>query len=1041
MIKEGKIKMSTIKRAVTGFLFVGLACLLALLGARSAAAIPALQSITLDPTSGPPGSQVVVTGSGFTPEGAGNLYWDQVGSPLIGSISTVSQNGTFTATAMVPPNATPGLHAIVAYDNRSQASVSADFTVEGKPLEAAYIYDTGIEQAGDFKNLLESTGMISTTLIFLGDVTSTDLSPFDLFLIGPDTSGETGWGDSEAANRIRDTGKPILCIGVGGQAFFGELSLHLGPPFGQASSGQAINLPDTSLPLYQTPYNKSGMGMLTLYISNTQMVNLFDPSRSYVLPLGQNPPGVARAAAQANAYPLAQQAGRYFMWGFGGAPAAMTQDGRQLFINAVWAQLRYRADVDTLILVDYQRMKDIGYASTEVDALEGQINALVALPATQSNMTAVVDRLNLDTPSYVQTARTTWIGNDNSVANTNAYVAALDTYIENLKQGSYPNLQYVIFVGAHEVIPMKARDTDDMTSHPEKNWANGLPQTSGYFYSLYHDPGAKDLGHYLTDSVYGDLSYINNGYGANDELIPELAVGRLVETPAQITTLLGNYIAGNGELANSGKIAIGSADYMDGANMSASHMGYSADTTLIQSSFSSSLVPPAINAHNDIVYIGGHGNYNWMTTGSGQGFMAGVTGSQGDTEELNDMPNAVVVASGCHNGVNFGNMRYHDYTGNTTYGDFPERFVARGVGIYLGSTGYTWISDARTDGSPCNEAACTGWSELLATHFLKHLLNDSGTTAGAAYKAAVNEYVGNYSDFTASDNIHQRVLAIATFYGIPNYHWPPSLAIPWHKYEYWLESQWIIPPEPDPLAPHPVEQIKLNVLDWQTSPSGFLDVPGALSHGGANEPSLPQVHVNHLLSPDSGIANVVWDAGASVSTTIPYTAPLVNLAVLTTSFPNTFTHQGFYPPTPFFTGTASAPGGGGFETGLTITPVQYDPSTHQARIWTTIAFTVEYQVDAYGLGADSDGDGLPDYWESGYGLNPNDAVGGQGAAGDPDQDGVPNTQEQGLGTHPLDPDTDHDGNDDGLEIANGTDPLNPGSVTIINVYLPLVLRN
>jgi hypothetical protein len=49
---------------------------------------------------------------------------------------------------------------------------------------------------------------------------------------------------------------------------------------------------------------------------------------------------------------------------------------------------------------------------------------------------------------------------------------------------------------------------------------------------------------------------------------------------------------------------------------------------------------------------------------------------------------------------------------------------------------------------------------------------------------------------------------------------------------------------------------------------------------------------------------------------------------------------------------------------------------------------------------DTDADGLPDAWETQFGLNPAASTGVDGASGDPDNDGVTNAQERANGTHP-----------------------------------------
>ncbi|MBN1907947.1 MAG: S8 family serine peptidase [Deltaproteobacteria bacterium] len=80
---------------------------------------------------------------------------------------------------------------------------------------------------------------------------------------------------------------------------------------------------------------------------------------------------------------------------------------------------------------------------------------------------------------------------------------------------------------------------------------------------------------------------------------------------------------------------------------------------------------------------------------------------------------------------------------------------------------------------------------------------------------------------------------------------------------------------------------------------------------------------------------------------------------------------------------------------------------------------IEYRLGTYPKMADTDYDGMPDGWEVQKNLNPliNDAT------GDPDGDSLSNINEYSAGTNPKDNDSDDDGMPDGWEVQYGLNPL------------------
>jgi len=214
-----------------------------------------------------------------------------------------------------------------AYGGTKEASMSTKPQTMSLP-NVAYIYRSDIEGAQSFQSLLVGYGCLAT-LVSLDEIPATALDSYDLIIIGNDSGNLSDWDDIESVTAIESSGKPIVGLGEGGYAFFGQLGLSIGWPNGMHGSGNSIEVIKLNHSLFITPYviNVLEESELQLYTESDYVTLYLYPVPETVTVLGSD--------ASPGYYPLAQEHKRYLFWGFSGSPESMTEIGKHLFINLV----------------------------------------------------------------------------------------------------------------------------------------------------------------------------------------------------------------------------------------------------------------------------------------------------------------------------------------------------------------------------------------------------------------------------------------------------------------------------------------------------------------------------------------------------------------------------------------------------------------------------------------------------------------------------------------------------------------------------------
>ena len=332
-------------------------------------------------------------------------------------------------------------------------------------------------------------------------------------------------------------------------------------------------------------------------------------------------------------------------------------------------------------------------------------------------------------------------------------------------------LKNITLVGTDEMVPM-AHVPDLTQVANERSFLQDLRNTgtnSGGNNALM---GAARASRILSDDPYG--SFTPRPFGGTFIYAPDVAIGRLVESPSQINGTIDQFLTPEtgdpvGTLHPTSTLSAGH-DFMtqlseDVAEAFSLQLPGATNDTLISESWTK---PQILNAIGngaaptpDIISINAHYSPNFFAPADKS--LGNVSAAEAATAA--EMAKRLFVTMGCHSGYNIA-----DYLAGSDPQDFASMLAGEPVSAFVANTGFgLGLRDV------------TAFSQKLFQDFAQNLANGS---LGKALLEAKQEYLAD----GVTNPYDYKVIAQAIFYGIPQYTIAGATPLP------------APPPGPDPVA-------------------------------------------------------------------------------------------------------------------------------------------------------------------------------------------------------------------------------------------------
>jgi hypothetical protein len=310
-----------------------------------------------------------------------------------------------------------------------------------------------------------------------------------------------------------------------------------------------------------------------------------------------------------------------------------------------------------------------------------------------------------------------------SPAAANGVVSAINDLVDKVRSdnGGLKGLRTIQIVGSDRDIP-QARVLDQTVLAHESDYASEAAIGN------VDNPvsRAQREGYVLSDDPFGDFDPGMELY------VPDVALGRLIESAKQMADQLEAFNASNGYVAPSRTFVTGYDFVSDGAQKTFDALNSRTTGQLLLENWTANQARDGLNGTSVFGSVNGHYDHSRALPGAPGDRLLGAN-------EVTPAAGSIIFTVGCHAGLNL-----------SVTGDWADQMASRAV-LYAANTGYGY-----------GDSEAVAYSETLMADYARQLVSGD-VTAGQALMFAKQRTAAGLA---TSDDYWNKSLMEATFYGL-----------------------------------------------------------------------------------------------------------------------------------------------------------------------------------------------------------------------------------------------------------------------------------